>query len=141
MQQCRLCHPHPGLQDRQEPRDGRVPEEDRALRRQALLLQRQERQVQAAQPDGELCRAPVQTDCQRPGDHNHYEDDCGINVDDDDNLYDDDYDINVDNDNLNDDHDINVDDDNDQVFPKIESGFMDSEPLIREKTVIATVRF
>jgi hypothetical protein len=30
---------------------------------------------------------------------------------------------------------------NDQVFPKIESGFLDSEPLIREKTVIAMVRF
>jgi SCY1-like protein 1 len=29
---------------------------------------------------------------------------------------------------------------NDQVFPKIESGFLDSEPLIREKTVIAMVR-
>ena len=28
---------------------------------------------------------------------------------------------------------------NDQVFPKIESGFLDSEPLIREKTVIAMV--
>ena len=28
---------------------------------------------------------------------------------------------------------------NDQVFPKIESGFLDSEPLIREKTVIALI--
>ena len=28
---------------------------------------------------------------------------------------------------------------NDQVFPKIESGFLDSEPLIREKTVIAQI--
>jgi len=28
---------------------------------------------------------------------------------------------------------------NDQVFPKIESGFLDSEPLIREKTVIAMI--
>lgn len=28
---------------------------------------------------------------------------------------------------------------NDQVFPKIESGFMDSEPLIREKTVISMI--
>ena len=28
---------------------------------------------------------------------------------------------------------------NDQVFPKIESGFLDSEPLIREKTVISMV--
>ena len=28
---------------------------------------------------------------------------------------------------------------NDQVFPKIESGFLDSEPLIREKTVISMI--
>lgn len=28
---------------------------------------------------------------------------------------------------------------NDQVFPKVESGFLDSEPLIREKTVISMI--